>query len=297
MRLSVAGHSLKEGFASIIKHPLVSLATVSTIILMLTVMGSFIIFSANANQIAETASQQPPILIWVDYGATKETVGTIDTILASNKNIKNYTMQTPEQNFEIFKADLGTDSKILEGFDPTLLPYTFTVQLVDSTTANDFKISTEGLFGVRKVEYSQPVTEFLIRVRVAVNYITMAAFFILCGVTLFVISNMVRIAIFSRAEELGIMKYVGATNLYIRVPFIVEGSIAGFVGAVLANVIVLILYSVILKNSAASMTGVAFLHLVPLDMVANKVISVNLLLGVAIGGIGSAISVKRHIKV
>lgn len=297
MRFSTARHSLKEGFVSVVKHPLVSLATISTITLMLSVLGAFVIFSDNANRFAENASQQPPILVWVDYNATEETVASIDAELAADSNIKKYTMQTPEENFELFKADLGEDSKVLEGFDPSLLPYTFTVQLLDASLADDFKITMEGTFGVRKVEYSQPVTEFLNRVRVAVNYITLVAFIVLCGVTLFIISNMVRIAVFSRAEEIAIMKYVGATNLYIRVPFIVEGSIVGFAGAALASIIVLVLYMVVLRNTASAMNGVSFLNLVPLDMVLNKIMLMNLLLGVLIGAGGSAVSVRRHIKV
>ncbi|MHB8962599.1 MAG: cell division protein FtsX [Saccharofermentanales bacterium] len=297
MRFSAARHSLKDGFVSIVKHPLVSLATVSTIMLMLSVLGAFVIFSDNANKFAENASQQPPILVWVEYNATEEAVEAIDARLAADASIKNYTMQTPDENFESFKADLGEDSKVLEGFDPSLLPYTFTVQLLDITQADDFKITTEGIPGVRKVEYSQPVTEFLNRVRVAVNYVTLVAFIVLCGVTLFIISNMVRIAVFSRAEEIAIMKYVGATNLYIRVPFIVEGSIVGFVGAVFASVIVLALYSVILQNTASTMNGLAFLDLIPLDGVMNKILLLNLLLGTLIGAGGSAVSVRRHIRV
>ncbi|MHB1454346.1 MAG: permease-like cell division protein FtsX [Saccharofermentanales bacterium] len=297
MRFTTARHSLKEGFVSVVKHPLVSLATISTITLMLSVLGAFVIFSDNANRFAENASQQPPILVWADYDATEETIASIDAVLAADANIKNYTMQTPEENFEQFKADLGEDSKVLEGFDPSLLPYTFTVQLIDASLAGDFKATMEGTFGVRKVEYSQPVTEFLNKVRAAVNYITLLAFIVLCGVTLFIISNMVRIAVFSRAEEIAIMKYVGATNLYIRVPFIVEGSIVGFAGAALASIIVLVLYTVILRNFASAMNGVSFLNLVPLDMVLNKIIVLNLLIGILIGAGGSAVSVRRHIKV
>ena len=297
MKLSTARHSMKEGIVSAIRHPLVTLATVSTITLMLSVLGAFVLFSENANRFAEEASQQPPILLWVDYGATQETAASIDAFLAKDENIKQYTMQTPEQNFEQFKADLGEDAKILEGFDPSLLPYTFTVQLIDTSYADAFKVAAEGIPGVRKVEYSQPVTELLNRVRTAVNYVTLVAFIILCGVTLFIISNMVRIAVFSRAEEIGIMKYVGATNLYIRVPFIVEGSLVGFVGATLATFIVLVLYSVILQNAAAAMNGLSFLHLIPLEQLRGRILVMNLLLGVLIGAGGSAISVRRHIKV
>ncbi len=297
MRLSAAKHSIRDGLSGVFRHPVVSLATVSTITLMLSVLSAFVIFSENANKFAESASQQPPILVWVDYGAAEGTVDAIGRALGADANVRNYTMQTPEENFEAFKADLGDNADVLDGFDPSLLPYTFTVQLVDSSLADDFKTETEGLFGVRKVEYSQPVTEFLNRVRTAVNYITLAAFVVLCGVTLFIISNMVRIAVFSRSEEIAIMKYVGATNLYIRVPFIIEGSIVGFAGAILASTAVMALYSVIVRNTASAMNGISFLHLIPTGMVMDRIAAINLLLGILIGAGGSALSVRKYVRV
>lgn len=297
MKLAAAGHSLKEGIVSIIRHPLASLATISTITLMLSLMGAFVIFSENANDLAEGASQQPPILVWVDYEADEVTVSDIDSFLSSDPNVKSYTMQTPEENFEMFREELGENAGVLDGFDPSLLPYTFTVQLIDATLADDFKIDTEGIPGVRKVEYSQPVTEFLTGIRVAVNSVTFIAFIVLCGVTLFIISNMVRIAVYARAEEISIMKYVGASNLYIRVPYIIEGALTGFIGSMIACAASLGIYSMILERTADTMNGMSFLKLMSLDSVSGKVIMINFLLGIIIGSLGSALSVRKHIKV
>jgi cell division transport system permease protein len=297
MKLSMGRQFVKEGVLNIIRHPLVTLASITTISLMLILMGSFLIFSTNANDIAKNASQQPPVLVWVDYGVTEQTVNEIEDILKKDQNIKSYTRKTPQENFLQFKKDLGEDSKVLDGFDPSLLPYTFTVQLLESSESLDFKTKMEGAFGVRKVEYSQPVTEFLNNARTAVNFITLTAFIVLCGITLFIISNMVRIAVFSRSEEIGIMKYVGATNRYIRVPYIIEGSIVGFLGAVLANAAVLFLYSLIIGRSAGGMGNITFLALVPVSQITTAVVITNLLLGVLVGAVGSAISVRRHVKV
>ncbi len=297
MKLAAAFYSLKEGFASILRHPLATLATVSTITLMLSVLSAFIVFSENAKDLAKSASQQPPILVWVEYDASQDTVSSIDLAISGYANVKSYTMQTPEENFEMFREELGDDSDVLDGFDPSLLPYTFTVQLEDASLAGEFKTDAEGLPGVRKVEYSQPVTEFLNNIRVTVNSLTLTAFIVLCGVTLFIISNMVRIAVLARAEEIGIMKYVGASNLYIRVPFIIEGAIAGFVGAMIACAVTLGVYSAILRNTSDAMNGISFLKLITLDAVSGKVILVNFLLGIIIGALGSAISVRKHIRV
>ena len=297
MKLSIGKQSIKEGVANVVRHPLVTIASITTISMMLILLGSFILFSANANQIATKASQQPPILLWVEYDATEQTIATIETSLNEDLMIKTYIKQTPQENFAQFQKDLGTDAQVLEGFDSTLLPYTFTLQLQDSSKIQEFKTKMEGVFGVRKVEYSQPVTEFLNSTRVAVNLATLVIFVVLCGISLFIISNMVRIAVFSRAEEIGIMKYVGATNWYIRVPFIIEGSIVGFIGAIIANVVVLFVYSLLFKSGLNGDTSVSFIRMIPVSSLAASVIMINTILGILVGAGGSALSVKRHVQV
>jgi len=297
MKIFMGRQFLKESIVNLVRHPLVTLASITTIALMLVLMGAFLIFSENANEIATNASQQPPILVWVDYGADSDTVTNINRVLSENERIKNYTMKTPRENFEMFKEELGEDSSVLDGFDPNLLPYTFTVQLVDSAESENFKTYMEGILGVRKVEYSEPVTEFLNNIRKTVNLFTMASFVVLFGITLFIISNMVRIAVYSRAEEIGIMKYVGATNMYIRIPFIIEGSVVGLLGAIIASGIVLIGYSLILEKVGFSGSTSNLFSLIGLSEIINKTVLLNLLTGVIIGALGSSFSVRRHVKV
>ncbi|MHB1483316.1 MAG: cell division protein FtsX [Saccharofermentanales bacterium] len=297
MKIAIWKQSIKEGTANVMRHPIVTLASVTTITMMLVLLGAFILFSANANQIATNVSQKPPIVLWVDYGATAVTVDAIDKILETDSMVKTIRKQTPEENFVQFKNELGNDAQVLDGFDYTLLPYTFTIQLKDISQSQEFKTKMEGVFGVRKVEYSQPVTEFLNKTRSAVNLSTFIAFIILCGITLFIISNMVRIAVFSRAEEIGIMKYVGATNWYIRVPYIIEGSIVGILGAALANIIVLAAYSILFNNVAAGQSSLSFLQMVPVADLSKNVILINTLFGVLVGAGGSALSVRHHVKV
>ncbi len=297
MKIFTGRQFLKESIVNLVRHPLVTLASITTIALMLVLMGAFLIFSENANEIATSASQQPPILVWVEYGADSDTVANISSVLSENERIKSYTMKTPRENFEMFKEELGEDSSVLEGFDPELLPYTFTVQLIDSSESENFKTHMEGVSGIRKVEYSQPVTEFLNNIRRTVNLVTMAAFIVLFGITLFIISNMVRIAVYSRAEEIGIMKYVGATNMFIRIPFIIEGSVVGLLGAIIASGIVLIGYSLILEKVGFSGSTSNLFNLIGLSEIMDKTVLLNLLTGVIIGALGSSFSVRRHVKV
>lgn len=297
MNLAVIRYSFKEGFLSIVRHPVAHIATVSTIALMLSVMSIFLIFSDNAKKLTREIGRQPPVMVWMEVESTEEEVAFVEESIKKSEDVMQYSVQSPEENFEIFKEDLGEDASVLEGFDANLLPYTFTIQLNEPDYAPNFKTEIEGLPGVKKVEYSQSVNDTLIGVRVAVNSVSMIVFVFLCGVSLFVISNMVRIAVLARSSEINIMKYVGASNTYTRFPFALGGLISGLVGSLVADLFVLSAYQSIYNKVMDPSSGIKFLSLIPTADLMWRVILLNLIFGLLISGAGSWISVRKHIKV
>jgi cell division transport system permease protein len=289
-------HSLSESLRSLVRHPLVTLASISTIMLMLVLLGAFSIFSFNARQIMIQAGQQPPVEITMEIGVTQQQVNAVQTALDKHPDVVDYTRYTPEENFDQFKASMENDS-LFEDFPVTNIPYTFTVRLTNPDLGKDFQASMSGLPGVRKISLELTVMEFLGRAIVWVNYATLAAFIVLGVISFFIISNMVRVAVFSRGEEISIMKYVGATNWYIRVPYIIEGGLVGLVGALLAWLLTWFAYE---RIYAVLMTGVEptdVLAMVSPGIVSQQIIAMNLIIGIGVGALGSAIAVRRHISV
>ncbi len=151
--------------------------------------------------------------------------------------------------------------------------------------------------GVRKVDLELSVMRFLSQAIVWVNYATLIAFIVLGVITFFIISNMVRVAVFARGEEISIMKYVGATNSYIRVPYIIEGALVGLAGATLAWLLIYLGYTRLFDILMEGVKPTDILAMVDPERIARQIILLNLLVGIGVGSLGSAIAVRRHIAV
>lgn len=291
-------NSLKESFKNIVRHPLVALASITTIGLMLTLMGSFVAISLNANHIAEAVGTKPPVEIWVKLGASEADIEQIDQALKSNPLVASYQLLTPEENFELLKSEMGSESSVLDNFDGNnLLPHLFQVRLLDPQQTEAFERQMVVYQGVNRVDYSAKVMSSLSRLIHWVNLGTLVAFVVMGVIALFIISNMVRISTLARGEEISIMKYVGATNTYIRLPYILEGAITGLIGAVIAIAVVYFGYRAGYAHLMANTSANSFYALLPLNSILYNVVVVDLGLGILIGAIGSFFSVRRYIKV
>lgn len=296
MKLISVRHSIREGLRSLVRHPLVTLASVTTIALMLVLLGAFQVFSFNARQIMEHAGQQPPIEITMNIGVAEDDLADLTRALDENPAVLEYTLYTPQDNFEQFKENMG-DEALFEDFPVANIPFTYSVRLTDPSLGEDFEDQISGFPGVRKVSLELSIMEFLSKAIIWVNYATLIAFVVLSIISFFIISNMVRVAVFSRGEEISIMKYVGATNWYIRIPYIIEGALVGLVGALLAWLVIWASYGQIYDMLMVGTKESDLLAMVSPPVLSMQILLVDLLIGIGVGALGSAISVRRHIQV
>lgn len=299
MSIRAFWNSLKEGFQGIIRHPLVTIASISTILLMLLLMSVFFIFSANARYVMKKVGQQPPIEVYMKLGCTQDQLDLLQEYLKTNpQQIKEYHGLTPEQNYNRFRKELGDSASILDDFDyNTYLPYTVTVQLTDPAYADEVVMRIKAIPGIEKVMQESNVMKFLTRATKTVNITTFVAFVVLFLISLFIISNMVRISVYSRSTEIAIMKFVGATNGYIRLPYIVEGAIVGLVSALCAWGITHFAYSAIYKNAMLNVVPTSIYAILPMRSLSLSILLLCLACGVIIGSIGSGIAVRKYVKV
>ncbi len=296
MKTPMLRHSLKEGLRNIVRHPFVTIVSISTIALMLVLLSTFILFSLNARSIMAQAGQQPPIEITMNLDVQPEQLLQLEENLAVDETVLEYTMYTPQENFDSFKESMENDS-LFADFPVENIPYTFAVRLTDPAEGEGFQTRVLAQPGVRKVSLEQSVMQFLTKAIVFVNYATLAVFVVLILIALFIISNMVRIAVFSRGAEISIMKYVGATNWYIRVPFIIEGGLVGLAGALLAWGLASFGYDRVFAALMDPGRSDDFLTMLEPALVTGKILLMNLLIGIGVGAVGSALSVRRHISV
>ncbi len=299
MSLRAFWNSLKEGIQGIIRHPLVTVASISTILLMLLLMSVFFIFSANARFIMKKVGQQPPIEVYMKLGCTQEQLDMLVSYMENNPQmIKEYHGLSPEQNYNRFRKELGDSASILDDFDyNTYLPYTVTVQLTDPSYADEVAMRIQGIPGIEKVMQESNVMKFLTRATRTVNVATVIAFTVLLLIALFIISNMVRISVYSRSAEIAIMKFVGATNGYIRLPYVVEGALVGMVSALCAWGITHFAYSELYKRAMKDVVSTSIYAILPMKSLSVSVLVLCLACGVIIGSVGSGIAVRKYVKV
>lgn len=291
-------NSIKEGFRGIIRHPLVTIASISTIMLMLIIMGAFYLFSVNARMIMTKLSQRPPIEIYMKLQCTEEERNFVAAQLSANPNIIEYTMSTPQENYEGFKSNLGSSSSILDDFDYNMyLPYTFNIRLTDPALADQVCGEIATYTGVSKVAQESNVMAFLTRASRIVNITTAVSFVVLFVIALFIISNMVRISVYSRASEIEIMKFVGATNNYIRFPYITEGAIVGLFSAICSWSVTVLVYHQVYMKAMSSISIESFYALASTRSIMWHDLAILVVMGLIIGAVGSGISVRNYIKV
>lgn len=299
MSIRAFTNSVREGFQGILRHPLVTIASVTTILLMLLLMSVFVIFSADARYIMKNVGQQPPIELYMKLDGTEEDRTAISNYLAGDtEHVLYFQMANPEENYNEFKTNLGSSSSILDNFDYNqYLPYTFHIQLVDPSYADEVVMHLEAFPGVNKVMQERQVMVFLAQATQWVNIGTAGAFCVLFLISLFIISNMVRISVYSRATEITIMKYIGATNAYIRLPFIIEGGIVGLVSALCAWGITYLAYSRVYSMLMSKIEPGSFYAILSIQSLSNIVLLVCAFCGILIGAFGSGVSVRKYIKV
>jgi cell division transport system permease protein len=289
-------NSIKEGINNIWRHPLVAFASISTITLMLFILSSFTVFTLNTRSIMQKLGQQPTIEIILNMWINQTTIKEIEQRLSTDPGIIEYMTFSPAQNLESFKKDMG-EEQLFAGFSPENLPYTISVRLVDPSNAESFAAQYGGMPGVSKVLLELKLMNFLSKAVIWMNTASLISFVVLLTVSFFIISNMIRISVFARGEEISIMKYVGATNWYINIPYIFEGILVGLIGAVLSSIGIVLLYGKMYKTFMAGASENITLSMVPLPEVKAPVFMLCLVVGILVGSIGSAVSIRRYIKV
>ena len=291
-------NSIKEGVLGIIRHPLVTMASITTIMMMLIIMGAFYMFSVNARRIMTKLSQRPPIEVYMTLQCTEEERQFVAQQLGNNPDIIEYTMASPFENYEGFKENLGSSSSILDDFDYNMyLPYTFSIRLSDPSVADTVCAEVATYPGVSKVAQESSVMNFLTRASRIVNITTAVSFVVLFIIALFIISNMVRISVYSRANEIEIMKFVGATNNYIRFPYITEGAIVGLFSALASWAIVTLVYNQVYGRAMRSIDPTSFYALATTRSIMWHELVILVVMGLIIGAVGSGISVRKYVRV
>ena len=281
-----------------------SLASISIISAALILFGVFYLILVNLNYNLGILSQQPKMQVYCLPELTDEQVGAVETEIKNNKYIESYKVVSKKEAFEQLKKYLDNDkaddggSNILEGYDESFLNVSYIIQVKDPANSKLVADEFKSLAGVETVRYSQQTIDFITKTTNWVKIISMILIGVLLIISLFIISNTIKLTVFARRKEINIMKYIGATDWFIRWPFIYEGVLMGIIGAIIAFVMVAYIYGLIGPKISGDLVvfGNGF-KIVNFNSIWGELALFYMGVSAVIGAAGSVMSIRKHLNV
>lgn len=295
MKLSTSEYFIKEVYTSFKRNIWMTLASIFTVVLSLFILGFFSIVILNLNKMADTLESQVQISVYLKDDLSQEEIDETKENLSKIEGLQDIKFITREEAMENFKERLGDQQFLLDALDDTNpLPDSFSLTVTSPQQVKTIADTAAALDSVESASYSQDIINHLFNLTHLIRLIGVALIILLTGAAIFIISNTIRLTVFARRKEIAIMKYVGATDWFIRWPFLLEGICLGFIGGGLATIFLYIVYNQVTQEVYEAM---AFFPLIPQHPFIDYISLAILVAGIIIGALGSTISLKRFLKV
>ncbi len=289
------GYLTREGFKNIWVNRFLSVATVLVLVACLIIVGTGSLIFLNINSLLDIIEGQNIVMVYVDDNATDYETESLGLQLSGMSNVKNVEFVPREVAFENQKEQFGENSALLDGLSPEILPNAYKVTVDDLSIFDSTVSKIRKMDSVLKVRENSDLASKVESIRNAVSYISLGIIAILFFVSMFIVSNTIRITIYNRRLEISIMKAVGATNSFIRWPFLVEGMLLGIISAVISLALQYLIYSVALIWFADIMDTLGGAPVEFFDYIWFF-LAVFGFVGVVIGTSGSLISLNKYLK-
>ena len=285
---------LWQGVKNIFTHGFMSFASVAVITACLVIMGAMSLITWNINAMIEEMQNQNKIIAYVDEKYSEDQARDLQEKIAADKNVESVEFVTREQAMENFEADY--DDELFETLDSSVLRHSYVITLKDITQMKDTQKTLNGIDGIAEVNAHLDYAKKFVTFRNIVSIVSLVLVGVMVLVSLFIMTNTIKLATFNRKDEIAIMKIVGATNRFIRFPFVIEGLILGAVGGAIAYVIVLGLYALAKRRLMTTMIAGIF-TMVPSHTVMLPLLCSFLGIGILVGVIGGVTAIRSYLKV
>lgn len=288
-------YHVKEGVRSIFTHGLMSFASVCMIVACLLIMGSFSLVAVNINGMLGQLEDENEFLAYVDESLDGSQAESLQASIEKIENVAKVTYISKETALEDFKAEQGY-SELFTDIPASTLRDRYSIHVEDIELMSDTVEAVKGVNGIAEVRAAMEIADGFVMLRNVASAIAVILIVMLVLISVFIIANTIKLATFTRREEIAIMKMCGATNWFIRWPFLVEGILLGIVGGLVAYVAQWGIYGLIGKAMAES--GVLdIITMIPFQQINAMLLLVFLLVGFVIGGGGSAMAIRKFLKV
>lgn len=288
------GYLIKSGFTGIFSHGLMSFATVTIIMACLIIMGSFGLLVVNINEMIAGLESENEVVAFVDDALTLEEAQALQPLVESVPNVASVEFITNEEAMDDFRDDY--DPELFDILDASVFRHRYVIHLTDISIMSQTKADLEAVDGIAKVKAHLDYAQAFITARNIVSVVSLILIVILIVVSFFIMSNTIKLATFTRREEIAIMKMVGASNGFIRCPFIVEGLVLGVLGGGLAFLIEWGLYNLVTGKIVTGVAG-TLISVVPFAEVMFPLLGAYVAVGVLVGVVGGSSAIRNYLKV
>ncbi|MDW5298650.1 MAG: permease-like cell division protein FtsX [Sedimentibacter sp.] len=291
----------RQAFKSMWRNRMMGLASVGSVTAVLIILGFVLVIVLNVNNVALVTKESfDEIAVFIKDDVDENQIDEMGKSFGEIDGVLGVAFQTKDYALDKLKEDWGEDAFLLEGLRFNPLPNTYIVQLEDVSMSEAVIEKLETFEGVENVKYYKDAVNSLIKIADFVKKLGAGLIIVLLLISVFIISNTIKITVLNRHSEIELMQYIGATNGYVRGPFMVEGVMLGLIGSVIAILIIAIGYNYIINYIAgryvALLSGISG-YLIGVEMVLSDLVIIFLTIGIGIGLLGSLVSLKKFLSV
>ena len=302
MRFSTIGYCFQQGFKNIWRNKLFSLASMATMSACIFMFGIFFCIVQNFQHFVKSAEEGVAITVLFDEGTTEDQIMAIGQDLTKRAGVSEVVYVSADEAWKSYqKQYFQGNEELADAFvndNPLANSANLEIYMKDISLQDDLVTYIESIDGVRKVNRSDQVADMLSGFNRLISYVSVAIIGLLLAVSVFLINNTVMIGISVRKSEIEIMKYIGATDFFVRSPFVIEGILIGLIGSLLPLGLIYVLYKKFIDYvmiEFPSLTGL--MQFLPVSEIYRTLLPVCLGLGAGIGFLGSFITVRKHLRV
>ncbi len=294
MKNSSLGYIIGSAFRGMRKHLMMTTASVSVLVACMIIIGTAYLFSQNVSNFMLQIEQQNEIVAFIEDEVPEEEYQSLKVRIEAINGVETVDFVTKDEALEDYRETLGEDGSYLDSFTDENNPLrnSFVITVGDLNLFNSVSAEVSGMEEIGRVRDTQEIVSVLISLRKVISILGVWIMLILGLVSLFIISNTIKIAMYNRRTEISIMKYVGATNWFIRWPFIFEGLFIGVVAGAICFGLQWYIYTYLLRSL---FEGISFIQLVPFSELYLHIIVIFGVIGVVVGVFGSITSIRKYL--
>lgn len=305
MRYNILTYHIGEGIRNLFKNKKSTIASLCIMMATMLMFGIFFIIGQNINHIMKTIEEDQGIQVFIVEDADSKEVQEIRDIISQIDGVASATIYTKQDALDQMKTKLKENEELLEGYegDNNIFPDSVIVKLTDleksaSVQEKINQITVNGENYIDSIQSSDKTINALINIANGIKIVTGVLLILLIAISIFIISNTIKLTVHARRKEISIMKYVGATNAFIRWPFIVEGIIIGIISALLTLLLIYGGYTLVISKIVGVFSSIQVnISLLTFKDLYQLILVVYMILGIGIGALGSSISMKKYLDV